>query len=52
MNHSAGLLIDAFDSDPYLMMPYNPPEYPRYVEEMGYRKVKDLYAWIFDRTGR
>jgi GNAT superfamily N-acetyltransferase len=49
MNHSAGLLIDAFDSDPCLMMPYNPPEYPRYVEEMGYLKVKDLYAWIFDR---
>jgi GNAT superfamily N-acetyltransferase len=48
MNHSAGLLIDAFDSDPYVMMPYNPPEYPRYVEDAGYRKVKDLYAWIFD----
>ena len=47
MNHSAGLLIDAFDSDPYVMMPYNPPEYPRYVERAGYRKVKDLYAWIF-----
>ena len=49
MNHSSGLLIDAFDFDPYVMMPYNPPEYPRYVEEMGYRKVKDLYAWIFER---
>jgi GNAT superfamily N-acetyltransferase len=48
MNHTAGLLIDAFDSDPYVMMPYNPPEYPRYVESAGYRKVKDLYAWIFD----
>ena len=48
MNHTAGLLIDAFDSDPYVMMPYNPPEYPRYVEATGYRKVKDLYAWIFD----
>ncbi|MDP8947784.1 MAG: N-acetyltransferase [Actinomycetota bacterium] len=49
MNYSAGLLIDAFDSDPYLMMPYNPPEYPRYVEALGYGKAKDLYAWIFDR---
>jgi GNAT superfamily N-acetyltransferase len=49
MNHTAGLLIDAFDSDPYVMMPYNPPEYPRYVEKMGYRKGKDLYAWIFER---
>jgi GNAT superfamily N-acetyltransferase len=31
------------------MMPYNPPEYPRYVEAFGYGKAKDLYAWIFDR---
>ena len=49
LNHSAGLLIDAFDSDPFVMMPYNPPEYPRYVEALGYAKAKDLYAWIFER---
>jgi GNAT superfamily N-acetyltransferase len=49
LNHNAGLLIDAFDSDPFVMMPYNPPEYPRYAERLGYRKVKDLYAWIFER---
>jgi GNAT superfamily N-acetyltransferase len=48
LNHSAGLLIDAFDSDPFVMMPYNPPEYPRYVESAGYRKTKDLYAWVFE----
>jgi GNAT superfamily N-acetyltransferase len=51
LNHSAGLLIDAFDSDPFVMMPYNPPEYPLYVESAGYRKVKDLYAWLFERGG-
>ncbi len=49
LNHNAGFLIDAFDSDPFVMMPYNPPEYPRYVEAAGYRKVKDLYAWLFER---
>ena len=48
LNHSAGILIDAFDSDPFVMMPYNPPEYPRYVEAAGYDKAKDLYAWIFE----
>jgi GNAT superfamily N-acetyltransferase len=31
------------------MMPYNPPEYPGYVAQNGYRKVKDLYAWLFER---
>ena len=30
-------------------MPYNPPEYPLYVESTGYAKVKDLYAWLFER---
>jgi GNAT superfamily N-acetyltransferase len=48
LNHSAGLLIDAFDSDPFVMMPYNPPQYPRYFEDLGYGKAKDLYAWIFE----
>ncbi len=49
LNHSAGLLIDAFDSDPFVIMSYNPPEYPCYVEALGYGKAKDLYAWIFER---
>jgi GNAT superfamily N-acetyltransferase len=49
LNHNAGFLIDAFDYDPFVMMPYNPPEYPRYAERIGYRKVKDLYAWLFER---
>lgn len=48
LNESAGLLIDAFDSDPYVLMPYNPPSYPAFVEEAGYLKVKDLWAWDID----
>ena len=48
LNHSAGLQVEAFDTDPYVMMPYNPPEYPRYVEAAGYHKIKDLYAWLFE----
>jgi GNAT superfamily N-acetyltransferase len=49
MNDGAGFQINAFDTDPYVMMPYNPPGYPRYVEDAGYRKAKDLYAWLFER---
>jgi len=48
LNESAGLLIDGFDTDPMLLMPHNPPEYAGYIEAAGYRKVKDLYAWIYD----
>lgn len=50
LNDSAGLLIDAFDEDPMLMMPYNPPHYASFIEQAGFRKVKDLLAWIADLT--
>ncbi len=48
MNDGSGFQIDAFDTSPFVMMPYNPPAYPRYVETAGYCKVKDLYAWLFE----
>jgi len=48
LNHSAGLLVDAFDADPFVMMPYNPSAYPEYMESAGYGKAKDLYAWVFE----
>ncbi len=48
MNDGSGFQLGAFDTDPYLMMPYNPPAYPHYVEAQGYSKAKDLYAWLFD----
>jgi hypothetical protein len=50
LNESAGLLIDAFDDDPCVLMPYNPPEYAQYIESAGYSKIKDLFAWIIDVT--
>jgi GNAT superfamily N-acetyltransferase len=49
MNDGPGLQIDAFGTDPFVMMPYNPPSYPDYIEAAGYRKVKDVYAWTFER---
>lgn len=48
MNDGSGFQLDAYDTDPYLMMPANPPAYPRYAEAAGYTKAKDLYAWFFD----
>jgi GNAT superfamily N-acetyltransferase len=50
LNESAGLLVDGFDEDPCVLMPYNPPSYPLLVEAAGYRKVKDLFAWDLDLT--
>jgi len=51
LNESAGLLVDGFDSDPMIMMPHNPPEYAAQIEAAGYRKVKDLFAWLYQIDG-
>ncbi|OGP76525.1 MAG: hypothetical protein A2V86_04990 [Deltaproteobacteria bacterium RBG_16_49_23] len=49
-NDECGLLIDAFDSSPCLMMPYNPPYYPALLEDWGLHKVMDLYAYWLEKT--
>ncbi len=45
-NYECGLLVDGFHRPPVVMMTYNPSWYPRLVEGAGYRKVKDLHAYI------
>ncbi|MCF7803909.1 MAG: N-acetyltransferase [Candidatus Marinimicrobia bacterium] len=44
-NEECGLLVDAFDMDPVILMNYNPPYYPRLLEKAGLTKAKDLYAY-------
>ena len=38
-------LVDGFDSPPAMMMPYNPPYYPQFIEKLGFTKAKDAYAY-------
>jgi hypothetical protein len=46
--HNACLfLVDGFDSPPMIMMPYNPPYYPQFMEQGGWHKAKDAYAYEF-----
>ena len=44
-NYECGLLVDGFDSSPYVMMTYNPPYYAQLIEQSGLRKAKDLWAF-------
>jgi GNAT superfamily N-acetyltransferase len=44
-NYECGLLIDGFDSPPMFMMTYNRPYYGRLVENAGFQKAQDLYAF-------
>jgi hypothetical protein len=47
-NYEVGLLIEGFEYPPALMMPYNPPYYPRLVESCGFTKEKDLVAFLIE----
>jgi GNAT superfamily N-acetyltransferase len=45
-NYECGMLIEGFDSDPMVMMTYNPRYYPPLMDRVGLRKAKDLLAYI------
>ncbi|MCX7737219.1 MAG: hypothetical protein N2319_10960 [Candidatus Kapabacteria bacterium] len=45
MNDEVGLLINAFDSPPVILSTYNPEYYINLIENSGYKKAKDLYAF-------
>jgi len=47
-NDEVGLLIDGFDSPPYLLMNHNHRYYQILLENYGLVKAKDLYAWFLD----
>ncbi len=48
INEESGLLIDGFDTPPMLLMTHALPYYQDRVEALGFKKVRDLYAYILD----
>lgn len=47
-NDETGTLVDGFGSPPVVMMTYNQPYVPGFVEAAGFHKTMDLWAWIAD----
>ena len=45
-NEECGLLVDGFNSPPVFMMTYNPRYYIDLLENTGFSKVMDLYAYL------
>ena len=45
LNYECGLLVDGFDTPPFFMMTYNPPYYAALLENWGFKKTQDLYAF-------
>ncbi len=48
INQELGMLVDGFDTPPMIMMGHALPYYAGRIEENGYRKEKDLLAYIID----
>jgi len=44
-NETVGLLVEGFDSSPFVLMSHNPRYYSRLLEDAGFSKSMDLYAW-------
>ncbi|HZL00653.1 MAG TPA: dATP pyrophosphohydrolase [Caulobacteraceae bacterium] len=48
INEEVGLLVDGFDTPPMFMMGHDPSYTAERIEEQGYTKAKDVYAYISD----
>jgi GNAT superfamily N-acetyltransferase len=46
-NYMCGLLIDGFQFPPTILTAHNPPYYRGLIEDCGFAKTKDWYAWWF-----
>lgn len=49
-NEEVGILIEGFDTKPFIFMPHNYPYYDELIKACGYTKAKDLIAWAYDAT--
>ena len=45
MNDISGLLVDGFQHNPSVMMPYNPPYYYEYLTEYGFERAMTMWAY-------
>ncbi|RNC79394.1 MAG: GNAT family N-acetyltransferase [Balneola sp.] len=44
-----GFLVDGFEKDPYILMPYSKPYYEKLVTAAGYEQEMDLLAFLVDK---
>lgn len=45
LNDTAGLLVDGFDSDPSILMPYNPPYHVDFLVDYGFERAMTMWAY-------
>ena len=47
-NSEAGLLVEGFQAEPMIFMPWHPPYLGRMLEDLGYAKIRDLISYRYD----
>lgn len=47
VNEEIGMLVDGFDTQPYIMMPHGKPYYPGMIEALGFTKAIDVFAYCY-----
>jgi GNAT superfamily N-acetyltransferase len=52
VNDECGLLVDGFESSPFVMMIYNPPYYVSMYEKLGLTRARDLHAFYLSAAGQ
>ena len=45
LNDTAGLLVDGFDREPSILMPYNPPYHAAMLERYGFERAMTMWAY-------
>ncbi len=45
MNDTAGLLVEGFDREPTILMPYNPPYYVDFLKRYGFERAMKMWAY-------
>ncbi len=48
-NEVSGLVVDGFDSPPAILMAHNPPYYKDFLEQYGFTKAMDMWAYCMDK---
>ncbi len=49
VNDTCGLLVDGFNKEPGVLMPYNPPYYESFLERYGFERVMTMWGYYIHK---
>jgi GNAT superfamily N-acetyltransferase len=49
LNDTAGLLVEGFDREPFILMPYNPPYHETFLLRYGFQRAMTMWAYYIHK---